>query len=363
MNSSAQAFSSSFHSVTKRHRLIARLDMLPSADLLNGIQILDQNDVNLLTTSISNAVNEAPDAATQYAFMLPTAVVGSTWCQLAGIGSSALFSPIFLLVFPLLDIPLQSSGAAIASALLTECFGFASGLTGYSRRGLVDWNIVLQFAAVAVPFSLVGALSAQYLASDVLLLRSVYALFMLSLATYLIVTPPAKTIEEIALESEECEIPDSFSEMRQTQARDGTVYTYFPPRKGSLKSAGATASGGILTGLIGVGIGEVILPQLLKKCCMPLPIAAGTSVAIVIVTAVTAAVIQFVSLAASTGGDVVSVIPWNLVQYTVPGVLVGGQIAPFLAARGTFSDEQLEQFAATLFSVVGGAFAVKAITG
>ena len=72
----------------------------------------------------------------QYAFMLPTATLVATSCQLAGIGGAALFSPIFLLVFPFLgpQYPLETAGAALASALLTECFGFASGLSGYARR-------------------------------------------------------------------------------------------------------------------------------------------------------------------------------------------------------------------------------------
>lgn len=47
----------------------------------------------------------APDVAadfTRYAFMLPTSIGVASTCQLCGIGGAALFSPIFLLVFPLL---------------------------------------------------------------------------------------------------------------------------------------------------------------------------------------------------------------------------------------------------------------------
>ena len=108
---------------------------------------------------------------------------------------------------------------------------------------------------------------------------------------------------------------------------------------------------------------EVVLPQLLRGCCMPLPVAAGTSVATVVVTAAAAALVQFASLAAATGGDLGSVVPWRLVMFTIPGVLVGGQLAPFLASRGAFTDEQIEAFAATLFAVVGLAFAAKAALG
>ena len=80
------------------------------------------------------------DPTFQYAFMLPASTAVATSCQLAGIGGAALFSPIFLLIFPLLgpEYPLSSPAQAIASALLTEVFGFSSGLSGYARRGLVE---------------------------------------------------------------------------------------------------------------------------------------------------------------------------------------------------------------------------------
>ena len=74
---------------------------------------------------------------------------------------------------------------------------------------------------------------------------------------------------------------------------------------------------------------------------MPLPLAAGTSVATVVITAA-AAIVQFGALAAASGGDLGSAIPWSLVRWTIPGVLIGGQLAPLLASRGIFSDEALE---------------------
>merc|ERR1712232_1006578 len=127
------------------------------------------------------------------------------------------------------------------------------------------------------------------------------------------------------------------------------TFTYLEPEQGSVSSASVTAGGGFLTGLLGVGIGEVVLPQLVRNCCMPLPVAAGTSVATVVVTAAAAALVQVFALASATGGNLVSAIPWQLVMWTIPGVLIGGQLAPFLASRSTFTDEQIENFAAVLF--------------
>ena len=306
----------------------------------------------------------------QYAFMFPAMIAIATCCQLAGIGGAALLSPVLLLIFPLLgpSYPLQSAASAIASALLTECFGFASGLSGYARRGLVDWGIAFQFAAVSIPSALVGAIVASSLASNPTLLRGVYASLMIGLALYL--TFSEKPDEKMLME--ECDIGDfdDNSPLRQLSTADGTAYEYLTPQKGDWKSIAITAGGSGLTGLLGVGVGEVMLPQLMRKCCMPIPVAAGTSVAIVVVTALTAAVVQFLTLASmvsSTDVGIVSglieVVPWSLVQFTIPGALIGGQVAPYLASRKIFSDDDIERFTAALFGIIGIAFGVKFLSG
>lgn len=315
-------------------------------------------------------------SSSKYLFMLPTATLVSTSCQLAGIGGAALFSPLFLLVFPLFDgLELASPSQAVASALLTEVFGFASGLSGYARRGLVDWTVAGRLVVVSVPSALVGARSAGALADDALLLRVLYAALMLGLAVFLTVAPRPDALVRANDDDmdEECVLPDDGDGLRTLTTADGTSYTYRKDGTDGLRGVGATTAGAALTGLLGVGVGEVVLPQLVRGRCMPLPVAAGTSVAVVVATALTAAVVQFAALAstlsaASLDGcnDVsafLSVVPWDLVQYTIPGVLLGGQLAPLLASQGRFDDEQIERFAATLFAIVGVAFAVKAATG
>ena len=294
----------------------------------------------------------------RYAFMLPTATLVATSCQLAGIGGAALFAPIFLLGFPLLgpEYPLDSAAASIASALLTEVFGFSSGLTGYARRGLVDWRVSAQFASVSVPFAFAGAVAAGPLSSNVQALRLVYAILMLSIATYLARTPSVEALSE-----EECIATGT--QLLTKVDTTGRTFTYQAPQSGSVKSSLATGAGGALTGLLGVGVGETLLPQLVRGCCMAQPVAAGTSVATVVITAAAAAVIQFNELAATSGGDIVSVIPWDLVRWTIPGVLVGGQLAPLIASRGYIDDEAIETGATILFAVVGLAFLAKGIGG
>jgi uncharacterized membrane protein YfcA len=306
------------------------------------------------------------DDATAYAFMLPVAIAVATSCQLAGIGGAALFSPIFLLGFPLLgsDYPLDSAAAAIASALLTEVFGFSSGLSGYSRRGLVAWPVSLSFLRVTVPLAFAGALCANAVTADPQALRAVYAALMFSLSAFLVLSPRSDELEVQA--ADECAVVDAdgtaaAAVVQSVTAADGKVFTYRSPQI-SVGAAGLTGGGAFLTGLLGVGVGEVVLPQLVRSCCMPLPLAAGSSVATVVVTAAAAALVQFATLAGLAGGDLGSVVPWALVRWTIPGVLIGGQLAPLISSRGLVSDEAIERFTAALFASVGLAFVLAAVT-
>jgi uncharacterized membrane protein YfcA len=136
--------------------------------------------------------------------MFPAMTVVAILCQSAGIGSAAILSPIFLLVFPLLgpEYPLPSAANAIASALLTECFGFISGLSGYWRRGLVDWNVVGIFLLLSLPACLLGSLIEPSLATETTLLRGVYATLMLSLSFYLFTTDAPEDLPE------DCPVPE-----------------------------------------------------------------------------------------------------------------------------------------------------------
>ncbi len=256
---------------------------------------------------------------TLYWFMFPTAMVVATTAMASGIGGAALFTPIFLIVFPLLgaDYPLDSIVAAIGAALLTQTFGFASGLAGYWRQGLIDTRSALPFMAVAVPVAVAGALASQFIHGTAL--KAAYGILMLVLAAVMLRRPrtagdqgpggPARPTRTIS-------------------ARDGRQYTFPVPRQGW--GAIATSAGAFLTGLVSTGIGEVVMPQLVKRNRVPMAVAAATSVAVVVATAAAAAVTQVWGMMAAGG---ITAVPWNLVCYTIPGVLIGGQLGPLVQGR------------------------------
>ena len=283
---------------------------------------------------------------TLYWFMFPVAIAISTTAILSGIGGAALFTPMFLIVFPLLgaEYTMSTAVTAIGAALLTQTFGFASGFIGYRRRGLIDYKSALPFIAVAVPIAILGALLSQSV--DANLLKGTYAVLMAILSVILLRRPASvegtPTIGAEARSAGAAGAP----EVRELEARDGTRYRYAAPRQGL--GAVATGIGALLTGMVSVGIGEVIMGQLVKRHRVPVPVAAATSVLIVIATVTAASLAQVTALIAEGG---VEAVPWNLVMYTIPGVIIGGQIGP--RAQGKVSETFMVRAIAFLFALIG----------
>lgn len=124
--------------------------------------------------------------------MLPTSTAVATIAMLGGIGGAAMFMPIFLILFPLLGPQYMIAGpvAAIGVALLTESFGFSSGLVGYLRRGLIDFRVAKILIVVAVPAAIGGSLLSHI--ADPNLLKISYGALMLILSYFMLKRPTSK---------------------------------------------------------------------------------------------------------------------------------------------------------------------------
>ncbi len=279
-----------------------------------------------------------------YWFMVPVSMMVATTAMLSGIGGAALFTPIFLIIFPLLgpEYELASPVAAIGVALLTETFGFSSGFVGYYRKRLIDFRSAVPFIAVGVPVAVAGALIAQVVEPSQL--KGAYAVLMLVLAVIMIRHHAA--LEQPVVAADRSGGAADGRPKRTIAARDGQIYEFHAPRQG--RGAAATGIGAFLTGMVAVGIGEVVMPQLVKRHRVPIPVAAATSVFVVIVVVASASFTQIASLV-SEGG--IGAVPWNLVAYTVPGVIIGGQIGPRL--HGRIGSRFMERAIGVLFGVIG----------
>ena len=88
----------------------------------------------------------------EYWFLLPAAIAISTVAMASGIGGAVFFSPLFIIVLKL------EPSIAIGTALITELFGFGSGLSAYWRRGLIDFRLGRQLLVFSIPGAIFGSL-------------------------------------------------------------------------------------------------------------------------------------------------------------------------------------------------------------
>lgn len=287
---------------------------------------------------------------TLYWFMFPVSICVATTAMLTGIGGAAFFMPIFLIVFPMLgpEYLLASPVAAIGVSLLTETFGFSSGFVGYFRKQLIDFRVAKALIIFSVPAGIAGALLSHLANPDHLKIG--YGVLMLLLSLILLkghgpeepqTGQPTSGFWAKWLDTSRYEV-----ENRQLTDRTGKAYRYnfHRPKKGAVP----LGLGGFLTGLLSVGIGEVVMPLLIKRYRFPVPVAAATSILVVIITVMSAS-FTHISALISEGG--LSAVPWNLVCYTVPAVIIGGQIGPRL--QGKVSSHVMEKVIAVFFTLIG----------
>ncbi|MBT8422573.1 MAG: sulfite exporter TauE/SafE family protein [Gammaproteobacteria bacterium] len=241
---------------------------------------------------------------TLYWFMFPVAIGVATLAMLSGIGGAALFTPIFVLLFPILgpEYVLASTFAAISTALLTQTFGFISGFIGYYRRRMIDFDLAVRFIKVSAPIAVIGALVAHAVHDYILIAAYAALVFVLAFGM-------------LFLRRGQASRPNYDYQARRP---------HFPPRDFALTGLGA-----FLTGMVSVGIGEVMISRLTKRG-LPVGTAAATSVAIVMCTILLATATLVAQLVRDGG---IGAIPWNLICYEVPGVAIGGQIGPLLQGR------------------------------
>lgn len=134
---------------------------------------------------------------------------------------------------------------------------------------------------------------------------------------------------------------------RKIVTTDGATYEYELCRRA--EGQAFSGVGGLLVGLISTGLGELNSYALIKRCRVPSRITVATSVAVVAVTALAASVTHLLEFA-SAGGDSLSTVG-SIVIFTVPGVIIGGQIGPQIAKR--VPEQRLVRSLGWLFLLIG----------
>jgi uncharacterized membrane protein YfcA len=272
----------------------------------------------------------------EYWYMFPIAIAVATLANSAGIGGATFFAPLMLIV---LGLPPE---VAIGTALVTEVFGFASGVTAHARARTIDWVVAKRLILFAVPAGIVGSLIGGSIPEVVL--KTVLGFGLLAIAVAF--------IRHVGHEAEDASITRGEGvaqpyEERTVVSRDGEVFHYrlCRHREGQL-GAGV---GGLFVGLISTGLGELNSYALVKRCRIPTRVTVATSVVVVAATALAASATHMVDLAASSSDDLRTVL--RLVVFMIPGVIIGGQLGPQVVRR--IDGDALIRALGWLFLVVG----------
>ncbi|RMH22740.1 MAG: sulfite exporter TauE/SafE family protein [Acidobacteria bacterium] len=274
----------------------------------------------------------------EYWYMLPVAVAVATTAMASGVGGATFFAPILILA---LRFPPE---VAIGTGLITEVFGFASGLSAYVRRRLIDFRLGLQLVMLAVPAALIGAWLANRIEPSIL--KAILGMGLIALGLSFLRVPEREDVDLLDAAIEDQHGGGKGSSCVVTRDGESICYTVCNRFEGGVVSA----VGGLFMGMISAGLGELNSYYLLQRCRVPSRVSVATSVFAVAVTALSAAsghLVQFLR----AGPEVVDQV-LSIVVFTVPGVLLGGQLGPIIASR--IPQRLLERALGVLFLLVGG---------
>ncbi|MDE0805377.1 MAG: sulfite exporter TauE/SafE family protein [Acidimicrobiales bacterium] len=207
---------------------------------------------------------------------------------LLGGGGSILAVPA--LVY-LLD---QDIATAVPTSLLVVGMASLTGVAAHARDGDVRWRIAAGFALPGVATSFAGAWVNSRLDQNVLLL--VFAGLMVIVAVHMLMS----------------------SDEPEDEGRR------FEGRSRLLAAGVAGAAVGFLTGLLGVGGGFLIVPALVLTLHLPMAVAVGTSLVVIVANSAAGFV------ANSSGADLDWVIAGAFIAGGLAGAIPGSRFAPRL---------------------------------
>jgi uncharacterized protein len=272
----------------------------------------------------------------EFWFMLPVSIGVATVAMASGVEGATFFAPIFLLI---LGLPAE---VAIGTGLITEVFGFASGVTSYVRRRLIDYRLARTLMLGTVPAAVIGSLIAGVVRDDIL--QSILGMGLIAVALSFLTAPDHDEIERLdrSIDDEAESGPWS-----TVVTADGEEIRYVVCNR--VEGMTVATVGALFMGMLSTGLGELNGYFLLRRCRVPSRVAVATGVLVVAVSALAAATVhlwRFVHIGGDTLGSVLSIC-----LFTVPGVIIGGQLGPIVATR--LSQHALERTLGVLFALVG----------
>ena len=272
----------------------------------------------------------------EYWFMFPISIVIATIAMASAVEGATFFTPLFILA---LGLPPE---IAIGTGLITEVFGFASGLYAYARKRLIDYKLGGVLLMVTIPMALLGTYASGYIPPDILKVILGMGLIVIAM-TFLRKPEPEDIIRLDAVIRQEYGGENAKTSLI---TRDGEEIRYTVCNRTEGSFIGAL--GGLFIGMISTGLGELNGYFLLQRCRVPSRVAVATGVLVVAITALAASAGHFIKFV-QTGGETLNTV-FSLVVFTVPGVIIGGQLGSLISSR--IPQRALELGLAVLFILV-----------
>lgn len=272
----------------------------------------------------------------EFWYLFPASIFIATIAMSTGIGGAVFFSPLFKLALKL------EPKIAVGAALITELFGFSSGLIAYYKAKLIDFKLAKNLLIFSLPAAVVGAYYAD--AIPPIVLKAIFAVGLIFIGFQLF---NAWRKEE--REKKEAEHREEFATSYESELTDadGKHYKYTVCNRNM--GASFAAIGGAFVGMISVGLAELQEYHLVARCKVPTPIAVATSIFVVVITVLVASIGHFYEFA-KEGGEVLNQV-LSVVLFTVPGVIIGGQIGPKLQKK--LPEDKMKVGISILFVILG----------
>ncbi len=224
---------------------------------------------------------------TEYLLIIPIGLVIATISMFFGLGGGVLWMPFLLMTTDL------QPREAVACTLVIQFFGQASASLANGRAELIDWRLVRMMVLVGMVAVVVGVVLSA-------LMHPQWIEFLLGLAIFF--------IAYVFLRGD-----DFFSEGSD---------------RADLVAAGKgrviTLVGGILTGFVGLGVGDWLVPFFNKRCKLTMVRSVASSIAIMMVLSLTALTVHLFM-----GVE----IEWLIALPGIVGVFTGAQIGSKLLQR------------------------------
>lgn len=229
----------------------------------------------------------------------PVALIESNWVfiivgffaavlgNISAIGGGIVFIPVMIFVFHLPPV------VALKVAIASQCFGMTSGAIGWIQKKVVPFKAL----AYTVPGLLIGStISSLVIHPNALLVKLMFGPVSIALGGITLI------LAGRAMASTSREVP-----------KHAMIPVFL-----------ASLVGGLITGWVAIGEGELVAALLMLAYGMDITACIGLGVVLLAVDSLYLGVIHQFAL----GG-----IPWEIAGFTVLGCVFGARFAPFIAHR------------------------------